>query len=76
MGTKMKTALAFSAKDRIDHSVYGPGTIVEMNERLTTILFDAAGTRRFMTAKVKLAASDVPAPAKPVRRKKKVTKSV
>jgi len=64
--------LAFSAKDRINHSTYGLGTIVEVNARHTTILFDEAGSKKFVTDMVKLVASDTLAPAKPVRRKKKV----
>jgi hypothetical protein len=64
-----KNAAGFSAKDRIDHHVYGLGTIAEVNERHTTIVFDQAGTKKFMTSVVKLTHSDAPAPAKPARRK-------
>jgi hypothetical protein len=66
-----KNSLGFHAKDRIDHPVYGPGTIVEVNERHTTISFDGVGKKKFMTSMVRLTASDTPAPAKPVRSKKK-----
>ncbi len=69
-----KKIKAFSPKDRIDHHVFGLGTIVEINESRTTIAFDNAGTRRFVTSMVKLVQSDIPAPAKPVRRKKKATR--
>jgi hypothetical protein len=70
-----KSTLLFSPKDRIDHTVHGLGTVLAVNERYTTIEFDAAGTRKFMTTMVKLAPSNAPAPAKPVRsRKKKVSK--
>ena len=58
---------AYSAKDRIDHSVFGLGTIVEINERHTTIAFDESGTRKFVTSMVKLSPSDTPAPAKRTR---------
>lgn len=67
--------VVFGPNDRIDHSVYGTGTIVDVTYRLTTIHFDDAGTKRFMTDIVKLSKSDTPAPPKPVRRKKKVAKS-
>ena len=69
-----KDAQSFSAKDRIDHATYGLGTISEVNERYTTILFDDAGSKKFMTGMVKMVRSDTPAPT-PVRRvrKKKVT---
>jgi len=66
----------FSPKDRIDHHVYGPGTIIEVNERHLSIAFDTAGKRKFLTSKVQLVRSDVPAPAKPTPvRKKKVAKA-
>jgi hypothetical protein len=54
----------------VNHSVFGSGTIVSINERLTTIEFDGAGTRKFMTSMVKLAPSDTPAPEKPSRKRK------
>jgi hypothetical protein len=62
----------FLPKDRILHSVHGLGTIVEMGELHTTIAFDEAGTRKFMTAMVQLTRSDSPAPKAPARRKKRV----
>ena len=71
-GTK-KSIRSFSPKDRIDHSVFGVGTIVETDERHTTIAFDEAGTRKFVTSMVKLTSSDTPAPTKRARPKKKKT---
>jgi hypothetical protein len=59
-------------KNRVDHAVYGLGTIVETNERHTTITFDGAGTRKFVTTMVQLVGSDTPAPRKTARRKEKV----
>ena len=56
--------MSFSPKDRVDHSVFGLGTIVDINEHYTTIAFDESGTRKFVTSMVKLAASDTPAPAR------------
>ena len=70
-----KSPTVFQAKDRISHSVFGTGTIEEANSRYTTILFDTEGTRKFITEKVVLAASDSPAPEKPVRRKKAASKA-
>ncbi len=69
-----KNSPAFSPNDRIDHSVYGTGTILEVTARLTTIRFDGAGTKRFMTNIVQLAPSDSPAPPRPVRRRKPVAR--
>lgn len=69
---KGKNIPGFAAKERIDHSVFGLGTIVEINERHTTIVFDTNGTRKFVTSMVKMEHSDAPAPARSVRRAKKV----
>ena len=68
---------AFSAKERVAHSIYGLGTISHVDERLTTIDFDENGTRKFLTDVVQLEHSDTPTPAKPVRTKnaKKVKSS-
>lgn len=71
----IKKIQAFSRNDRIDHHVFGLGTIVEIDKWRTTIAFDESGTRKFVTSMVKLVQSDVPAPAKPVRRKKKASRS-
>lgn len=62
---------AFSANDRVMHSSYGLGTIGQVNERHTTIVFDENGTRKFLTSVVQLARSSTPAPAKPARTRKK-----
>jgi hypothetical protein len=68
-------ALNLSAKDRVSHTVFGLGTIVSSNEWHTTIAFDEAGTRKFVTNLVKLAPSDTPAPARRVTRKKAKARS-
>ena len=70
-----KKAGAFAANDRINHFIYGLGTISEVNERHTTIVFDENGTRKFVTRMVKLEHSNTPAPAKPARPKKKKKQS-
>jgi len=62
---------AFSAKDRIHHTVHGHGTILKVDERRTTIAFDEAGTKIFVTSMVELAKSDEPAPTRRSSRKKK-----
>jgi hypothetical protein len=76
MGTTAKDTASFRPKSRIDHAVYGLGTIVEVNERHTTIAFDGAGTRKFITNIVKFVGSDTPEPAKPARRKAKASRPV
>ena len=70
---KKKNTPAFSPRDRIEHSVYGLGTIAEINERHTTIDFDEAGNKKFMTSMVELSFSSTPAPVKQTKRKKKKT---
>jgi len=74
MGTTTKSLAGFSTNSRVDHSVYGVGTILDLNERYTTIAFDVAGTKKFVTAMVQLVRSDTLAPEKPVRKKKKVVR--
>ena len=65
-----KSVEAFSVNDRINHYVYGLGTITQMNARHTTIVFDENGTRKFLADVVRLERSSTPAPAKPKRLKK------
>lgn len=67
-----KSTLAFSAKARIQHAVFGLGTVVAADAQRTTIAFDDAGTRKFVTRMVQLVASDTPAPKRRGTRKKKV----
>lgn len=62
---------SFRPKTRVDHSVFGTGTIVETDERYTTIAFDGAGTRKFVTHMVELVHTDTPAPVRRARPKKK-----
>ena len=52
---------------RVSQDQYGPGTIIESNERHTVIDFDDHGVRRFVTMMVELQASAVPAPSKAKR---------
>lgn len=63
--------LPFSKNDRVDHFKFGTGTILEVDERRTTIAFDESGTRKFVTSLVKLTPSDTPAPVKKTRARKK-----
>jgi hypothetical protein len=71
MATTANGAPSFRPKSRVDHEVYGLGTVVDVNAGYTTIAFDEAGTKKFMTSMVKLVGSDTPAPAKAARHKKK-----
>jgi hypothetical protein len=65
-----RAAEVFSVNDRVSNSVYGIGTISQVNTQYTTIVFDEHGTKKFLTSMVKLEHSSTPAPAKPVRAKK------
>ena len=55
--------------DRVVHSQYGDGTVQSSNEYHTVIDFDAHGKRTFVSPRVVLAESSVPAPVKPTRKK-------
>ena len=52
---------------RISQPQYGPGTVVESNERHTVIDFDEHGVRKFVTTMVNLESSTVSAPTKAKR---------
>ena len=54
----------YSPGKRVSQDQYGPGTVVESNERHTVIDFDDHGLRRFVTTMVQLKPSKVPAPSK------------
>ena len=56
--------------DRVAHPSYGHGTLSSLNEYHTVIDFDAHGTRTFVSSRVVLTDSMVPAPEKPVRPKR------
>jgi len=56
--------------DRVVHPQYGDGTVQSVNEYHTVIDFDAHGKRTFVSPRVVLTESQVPAPAKPVRAKR------
>jgi hypothetical protein len=71
-----KNSGAFSANERINHSIYGLGTISEVNDLHTVIEFDQNGRKKFVTSIVQLERTSVPAPVLPVRRSRaKTTKS-
>jgi len=59
---------AFAVNERIQHGMYGLGTIKEVNALYTTIEFDENGRRKFLTSLVRLERSSVAAPAPPPRK--------
>ena len=60
----------FSPKDRVDHTVFGLGTIVRIDPHRTTVAFDQSGTRKFVTSLVELSPSDAPLPPRRSRARK------
>jgi hypothetical protein len=50
---------------------YGLGTVTSCDERYTVIDFDAHGIRRFITDMVTLGVTDVPAPVRPAKVKRR-----
>jgi hypothetical protein len=65
----------FAVNDRVSHSDYGLGKIIEMDGRITTINFDTAGVRKFLTAMMRLERSDSPNPPNPARARSKTAKT-
>ena len=65
-----------NAGDRVEHSVYGHGTVSSANEFHTVIEFDVHGKRTFASPRVVLTDSTVPAAEKPVRAKRAPRKKV
>ncbi|HEV8200547.1 MAG TPA: hypothetical protein VFC25_13355 [Verrucomicrobiae bacterium] len=62
-----KTSGSLAVADRVQHAEYGLGKIIALDDRYTTIDFDEAGVKKFVTELVRLTKSDAPAPAKPSR---------
>jgi hypothetical protein len=67
-------AVYYSVGDRVVQSQYQHGTVSSVNEYHTRIDFDEHGTRTFLTSRVQLAPSDVPAPVKVKRTRAKSVK--
>jgi len=65
-----KNTQLFSENDRVNHAVFGLGTIRRSDERRTTIAFDDSRTRIFVTSMVQLEHSSMPPPPKPARVRK------
>jgi hypothetical protein len=61
----------FPRGSRVVQPQYGAGTVTASDERYTVIDFDLHGTRRFVTDMVALSASEVPAPAKPAKTRRR-----
>jgi hypothetical protein len=69
--------LGFRKDDRVSHSRFGPGVVIHVDARYTSIEFDEAGVRKFVTTLVQLERSALPLPVKPpVRRRRRTVKSL
>ena len=62
-----KNSSGFAPNERVNHSIYGLGTITEINDLHTVIDFDENGRRKFVTSIVRLESTDVLPPA-PIRK--------
>ena len=62
-----KNSNGFAVNERIQHEDYGPGTITNIGPLHTTIEFDQAGTKKFMSSMVRLERTDVAAPQRRAR---------
>lgn len=63
----------FRKDDRVSHTRFGPGVVIEAEARYTIVDFDEGGARKFLSTLVQLERSDLPLPVKPaaVRRKRR-----
>lgn len=61
----------FSVNQRVNHHVYGLGTISMIDDLHTIIEFDENGRRKFMTSMVRLEHSDAAPPTRTRSRAKK-----
>lgn len=55
--------------DRIQHALYGTGTVTDVSDQHTVIAFDAEGVRKFVTSLAVFERTEVVAPASKSRKK-------
>ncbi len=63
-----KNSEALAVNERVNHEIYGLGTISEIGPARMTIEFDNDGRKKFVTSLVRLERSTVAAPAPPAKR--------
>ena len=51
--------------DRVSHTRFGPGVVIDVDWRYTIIEFDEAGVRKFVSTLVQLERCELPLPVKP-----------
>ena len=61
--------------DRVSHTRFGPGVVIDADARYTIIEFDEAGVRKFVSHLVRLERCELPVPVKPApeRRRRRTT---
>lgn len=55
----------FAVSERVNHALYGPGTIAEVAQPYTVIDFDKSGRRKFVISMVQLEPTTIMAPTPP-----------
>jgi hypothetical protein len=57
--------------DRIQHALYGTGTVTDVSDQHTVIAFDAEGVRKFVSSIAVFERTEVVAPASASKSRKK-----
>ena len=61
----------FRKDDRVSHTRFGPGVVIDADARYTIIEFDEAGVRKFVSTLVRLERCELPVPVKPAPRRRR-----
>jgi hypothetical protein len=66
------STMSFRKDERVSHTRFGPGVVIDVDTRYTIIEFDEAGVRKFVSTLVRLERCELPLPVKPpVRRQRR-----
>jgi hypothetical protein len=68
-----KNSTGFAQNERVNHAIYGLGTISEINDLHTVIEFDENGRRKFVTSIVRLERTNALPPVPPARKTRSKT---
>jgi hypothetical protein len=68
------SSMNFRKDDRVAHTRFGPGVVIDADARYTLIEFDEAGTRKFVTDLVQLEPSALPVPVKPPVKRRRASR--
>jgi hypothetical protein len=69
------STMNFRKDDRVSHTRFGPGVVIDADARYTIIEFDESGVRKFVSTLVRLDRCALPVPVKPApqRRRRRTT---